>query len=126
MFCPNCGDEYQRGFERCARCDAALVENLPVALEPPPLKIVTVLAAGDDTKIEMARSLLDAAGIGYWVKGERLQDLFGAGRLGPGYNVAIGPILLQVDAQDAEAAIAVLQEIGPGPDGENKDKTPPG
>jgi Putative prokaryotic signal transducing protein len=84
------------------------VEDLPLTDESPPLTIVTVLAAGDDTKIEMARSLLDAAGIGYWVKGERLQDFFGVDRLGPGYNVAIGPILLQVDAQDAEEAFAVL------------------
>jgi hypothetical protein len=111
MFCPSCGDEYRKGFERCNGCDAALVEDLPASEEASPLTIVTVLAAGDDTKIEMARSLLDGAGIGYWVKGERLQDLFGLGRLGLGYNVLVGPILLQVDAKDAEEAFAVLAEI---------------
>ena len=108
MFCPICGDEYQKGFEQCARCGSALVDDLPATPAPPPLTTVTVLAAGDDTVIEMARSLLDAAGIDYWVKGEHLQDFFGVGRLGAGYNVAIGPILLQVDAEDAEEAFAVL------------------
>jgi len=33
MYCPNCKDEYREGFVSCARCDVALVAELPK--EPP-------------------------------------------------------------------------------------------
>ena len=111
MICPNCGDEYQSGISRCADCDVQLVERLPEPPEPPPLQIVTVLATGDPLRMEMAKSLLDSAGLDYWVKGDGLQDLFGAGRLGSGFNFTVGPMLLQVDKSDEADARAILAEV---------------
>ncbi len=113
MICPKCGDEYQAGFQRCSDCDVDLIEVPPPPPEPPPLRIVTVLATGDQLRLEMAKSLLDSAGVDYWVKGERLQDLFGGGRVGAGFNIMIGPMLLQVDEADEPDAKAILSEIPP-------------
>lgn len=113
MICPKCGDEYQPGFQRCSDCDVDLVEALPPPPEPSPTQIVTVLATGDPLRLEMAKSLLDSAGLDYWVKGEGLQDLFGAGRLGMGFNVAIGPMLLQVDKEDEQDAKSILSAVPP-------------
>jgi hypothetical protein len=111
MICPKCGDEYQTGIQRCTDCDVDLIEPPPPPPEPPPLDVVTVLATGDRLRIEMAKSLLDSAGLDYWVKGEGLQDLFGAGRIGSGFNFTIGPILLQVDKKDEATARDVLSEV---------------
>jgi Putative prokaryotic signal transducing protein len=111
MICPRCGDEYQPGFQRCADCDVDLIEVHRPLREPPPLRIVTVLATGDPVRLEMAKSLLDSADVDYWVKGEGLQDLFGAGRIGAGFNLTIGPMLLQVDEADESDAKSILSEI---------------
>ena len=111
MICPKCGDEYQAGFRHCADCDVDLVEVPSPPLDPPPLQIVTVLATGDPVRLEMAKSLLDSAGVDYWVKGEGLQDLFGGGRMGAGFNLALGPMLLQVNATDESDATAILAEV---------------
>ena len=113
MICPKCGDEYQSGIRRCEDCGVDLIEPPPPAPEPPPLKIVTVLATGDPLRMEMAKSLLDSAGLDYWVKGDGLQDLFGAGRIGSGFNFTIGPMLLQVDKDDEATARDVLSEVPP-------------
>jgi Putative prokaryotic signal transducing protein len=111
MICPKCGDEYQSGFKRCSDCDVELVEVPPPPPESPPLRVVTVLSTGDPVRLEIAKSLLDSGGVDYWVKGEGLQSLFGAGRLGTGFNVAIGPMLLQVDEEDESDARVILSEI---------------
>ena len=95
----------------CADCDVDLVEVPSSSPEPPPLQIVTVLATGDPVRLEMAKSLLDSASVDYWVKGEGLQDLFGGGRMGAGFNIALGPMLLQVDATDESDATAILSEV---------------
>jgi hypothetical protein len=113
MICAKCGDEYQAGIARCTDCGVALVEPQPSPPEPPPLRIVTVLATGDPIQMEMAKSLLDSAGLDYWVKGDGLQDLFGAGRMGAGFNITIGPMLLQVDRDDEADARTILAEAPP-------------
>jgi hypothetical protein len=43
---------------------------------------ITVLESGDPALLAVAKSLLEAAKIQYFVKGEGVQDLFAAG---PGY-----------------------------------------
>ena len=71
---------------------------------------VTVLETSDPALLAIAKSLLEDAGIGFFAKGEGIQDLFGAGRLG-GFNPITGPVELQVSADDATEAGSVLLEL---------------
>jgi putative signal transducing protein len=73
--------------------------------------LVTVLTTEDPAILVYAKSLLEGAGIQFLTRGEGLQDLFGAGRIGTGYNLISGPIELQVDPQDVEKARRLLSEI---------------
>jgi len=60
--------------------------------------------------LSVAKSLLADAGIRSTTKGEGVQDLFGLGRAGTGYNVLAGPVELQVMREDEETAKALLDE----------------
>lgn len=72
-------------------------------------RLVTVLASSDQVIIALAKSMLEDAGIKYFAKGESLQNLFGIGRIG--YNPISGPVQIQVNSEDAEAAGDILQEF---------------
>jgi Putative prokaryotic signal transducing protein len=72
---------------------------------------ITVLESGDPGLLAVAKSLLESAHIEYFAKGEGLQDLFAGGRLGTGFNPFVGPIQLQVPADDAEEAMALLRDL---------------
>jgi hypothetical protein len=74
-----------------------------VTLEP-------VLRTADAGLISLAKSLLEGEEIEYLVRGENLQDLFGAGRLG-GYNYISGPAEFLVHAHDAERARTLLDGL---------------
>lgn len=116
MFCPSCGDEYREGFMRCVDCEADLVAEAPAPPAPPrDAPMATVLVTGDQTLIAVARSILDSAGIACIARNERLQNLFGWGGIGAGYNVAMGPIRLQVSEEDEPLARELLtaQAIDP-------------
>jgi hypothetical protein len=71
---------------------------------------VTVLETSDPALLAVAKSLLEEAGIQFYAKGEGVQDLFAAGRVG-GFNPFTGPIELQVAADDAAEANAVLLDL---------------
>lgn len=109
MFCPVCGDEYQPGHVRCADCGAALVERLPTDPEPAPFEMATVLETGDQTLVAVAKSILDSAGIPCIARNETLQNLFGWGSVGAGFNAAMGPIRLQVLREDEPVARELLK-----------------
>jgi len=79
--------------------------------------LVTVLSTPDEARALVARSLLDAAGIPCYVRNDQLQDFIGLGRIG-GYNIAVGPMVIQVGAADAEAASTILREAELGPEAE--------
>lgn len=132
MFCPKCGAEYVAGFSHCSDCDVPLVDRPPEPKHKKPepadspkqphesrqslapaehLELVTVFASGDPGLMAIAKSLLQAADIPFVVPGEGVQDLLGIGRLGGGYNVATGPVALQVSAQDAVDARRLLADL---------------
>ncbi|HEY7111393.1 MAG TPA: DUF2007 domain-containing protein [Thermoanaerobaculia bacterium] len=119
MFCPKCGDEYRAGFTRCADCDVALVEKPPVDEnqpgddQTPPFEMVTVLETGDQSLVAVAKSVLEGAGIPCIARNERLQNLFGWGAVGTGFNAAMGPIRLQVLKEDEETAKELLRPHQP-------------
>lgn len=112
MFCPECGAEFREGIDRCVDCDLPLGPIDPNEPEViPPLDLVTVLASGNPALLAVAQSLLQDRGIPYCLKGDQIQDLFGWGRMGAGYNILVGPAQLQVVAPDAEAAEALLRDL---------------
>jgi hypothetical protein len=107
MFCPNCRSEYVDGVVTCADCRTKLVATLP-PFRPEENDVndafVTILETGSQPRLLTARSLLESAGIPCLVNGEGLQDLFGLGRVGLGYNQVTGPARLQVRADQEQVA----------------------
>ena len=114
MYCPTCRMEYEAWVSECSDCGVALVPELPAEEAPEYVELVTVLATGNPALIAIAKSLLDEAEIRYFVKGEGLQDLFAAGRIGAGFNPIIGPVEIQVDRHDAAEAKALLVDLEEG------------
>lgn len=113
MICPKCGDEYRDGFWECAECHVPLVnkhlESQPLTRDHPDL--VTIFTAGDAALLPVIESVLRGAGIEFLAKSAGVQDLFGWGRIGLGYNALTGPVEIQVSADDREAAEELLKEI---------------
>jgi len=70
--------------------------------------LVTVFESGDIALLALAKAALDRAGIRYIAQGEGLQDLFGMGRIGSGFNQITGPPRLRVTAENAERARETL------------------
>ena len=115
MFCPECGSEYREGFATCADCGVALVPEPPAELAEPEFEddetLGSVLATGDLSLLTRARSLLESEGIPYATDGEGLQNLFGAGMIGLGYNQVVGPPHLRVREEDEARARELLAEL---------------
>jgi hypothetical protein len=79
-----------------------------------PLDLVTVFATGNPVLIASAKLALEAAGIRFLTKGEGIQDLIGLGRLFGGYNLATGPVQIQVERRDAANALEALRDVALG------------
>ena len=126
-FCPNpnCGglekfqiiSEFNDSAKFCADCGAALAagpapDTLPddKPAPDPNLELVPVLTASQEADIVIIESLLAEAEIPYLARGERIQDLFGIGRL-VGVNPITEPVEFTVAAADAAAARAVLADF---------------
>jgi Putative prokaryotic signal transducing protein len=113
MYCPECKGEFKEGITVCPTCNIPLVEKLTPEPEPVYVEWVTVLETGDPALLGVAKSVLETEKIPFFAKGEGLQDLFGAGRIGTGFNPMVGPIQLQVPkefAKEAERLLADIQE----------------
>ena len=74
-------------------------------------ELVTVFASPDVALFALAKAALEEAGIRYVTQAEGLQDLFGLGRLGSGYNLITGAPRIRVRAADAERAREILAEL---------------
>jgi Putative prokaryotic signal transducing protein len=119
MICPNCGDEYREGLTECAECRVPLVaKRLEEHQEPHHPDLVTIYTAVNASLVPVIESVLRGAGIQFLLKSERVQDLFGWGRIGLGYNAIVGPVQVQVTTDDQEAAQELLKEIEPRPGAE--------
>lgn len=105
MFCPECKAEYVAGIYLCPDCRVPLEPALPPEPEPVYVEHVTVLKTGNPVVLAMAKSVLESAGIGTYVKGEILQDLF-----------RIGMAEVQVPRDEEPRARALLRERNFGPE----------
>jgi hypothetical protein len=127
--CPNpdCPDiklfgvvgEYNDSVYSCPKCDA-LLENVQDGAEvgaeqgnavAQPVAYRLAVKLSNAAVVPVAKSLLDSAGILYFVKNEIEQDLVGYGRIGTGFNIAIGEVEFWVDEESLEEAVQVLREL---------------
>jgi len=108
--CPECNVEYIDTTIRCSDCDVELTLGPAIQEEHPDPKIETVYATGGPALVAMVKSLFEDAKIEYFTKGDEIQDLFGAGRLG-GLNILCGPVEFVVAAEDAPTARELLAHL---------------
>ena len=78
------------------------------------ITLVPVLATGEAALIAVAKSLLEAEGIDYFIRGEGLNDLFGYGRMFTSFNYVVGPPEFMVREEDAERARELLKDLAAG------------
>jgi putative signal transducing protein len=112
--CSRCGRSIARNqvHDECSQCGEPFPPEILRVLgaQTREAALVPILRTGDPGLIPLAKSLLEGEGIEYLVRGENLQDLFGAGRLG-GYNYVTGPAEFWVHTEDAERARTLLDEL---------------
>jgi hypothetical protein len=71
--------------------------------------LVTVYVPEEPSQLALVESILDEHGIPYAAKNSELQNLFGAGEIGA-YNLAVGPVAIQVEAADLERSRQLIAE----------------
>ena len=74
-------------------------------------RLVSVFETGNEAIVAVVKSILDEAKIRYLAEGEGVQDLFGVGVLGTGFNPITGPVIFQVMPEDAEYARELLKDV---------------
>lgn len=105
MYCPKCGYEYEDGIKLCPDCNVKLVEDVPEHVkEPQFVDLVTIYVAPNYSVVPIAKSILEDAGIKYFVKNEIEQNLIG-------YTTMFEPIKIMVSKKDAEEAIELLKDL---------------
>jgi hypothetical protein len=112
MICPECRKENLEGVTRCDACGAELLTTLDEVEEDHAewLEWVTVCEATGAATLAVVCSLLEAEQIPCVVTDALSQDLIGLGRLPDGVNLATGPARVQVPAELAEAARALIAD----------------
>src|SRR6185369_1813606 len=106
--------EYQDDAVQCSDCEVILVSgprSEPIKEVHPEIELERVHVAGDPATIPIIKSLLDDAEIEYLVKGEGVQDLFGWGRIGTGFNFVTGPVEFFVASANASTAREILGHL---------------
>jgi hypothetical protein len=105
MFCPKCRTEYRKGFNTCADCEIALVNELPPEPKPEPkkkpeyIKYVNLLSTYNLADIALIKSVFDAENITYYFQGENFAYL------------VVQPTKLMVDKDDIERAKELINDL---------------
>jgi len=111
LYCPRCGIEFREGFSKCSDCNIDLVSD-PPSFEQETIEwrdMVTIKIIDDQSFLMVAKSIIESAEIPFFTKNEGVQELFGFGRVGTGFNIAAGPIEIQVPKEYAEEALTLLE-----------------
>ena len=112
--CPHCGvvirltkDMQNSGLIYCDICqnEVDLSDKLSM-----PGKFVTVFVPQNESEHLAAQAILKAEDINFVSKNVTVQNLFGAGIIGTGFNILTGPIEIQVAEADAANAQLLLEE----------------
>jgi hypothetical protein len=112
MFCPDCGAEYRPEIRECADCGVPLVPALPPEQVPEPdAKIVPVFRTTDATVLPIVTSLLESAGIEYYVQGEEALGLIPVGAMGSAVSRASLGAIVHVHDEDAASVREMLADV---------------
>ena len=112
MFCPDCGAEYRPEFTECAECGVRLVDALPAEERPDPdSKTVPVFRTSDAMLLPIVKSLLESAGIEYFVQGEEALGLLPVGAMGSSVARASVGAIIHVFDRDAAIVRELLTEV---------------
>ncbi len=114
MFCPKCKAEYRSGFTVCADCDVPLVDKLPKERKEKTrlkqthkdAKFEEVIVTFNQGEIAFIKSLLDDAGIEYYLKGDYSNVRLWA-----------DPMRLMVRDDQVEKTIKILKKLDFGSSG---------
>jgi hypothetical protein len=79
-------------------------------------RLVTVYETGHEGVVSVIKSVLDEAKIQYLAKGEGVQDLFGVGVVGVGFNPITGPVEFKVMPEDVKYAKELLKGVVENPE----------
>ncbi|MGB3018032.1 MAG: hypothetical protein WBC65_09505 [Ignavibacteria bacterium] len=74
-------------------------------------RLVPIFETGHDGVIAIVKSMLDEAQIKYMAEGEGVQDLFGVGVIGTGFNPITGPVVFKVMPEDVNYAKELLKDV---------------
>ena len=106
MYCPKCGADFVPGVTQCGECNVALVDEPPPRLEPQYQELITVFESLDPNLLPIAESLLQAAGIPYFMQNDSSGTLLGA--VGP---IPLGPPTIQVVPEYENEARSLLSDL---------------
>ncbi len=117
MFCPQCGAEFREGFTECSDCHVPLVWEQPPQPEPdsrfnpispaqgqPDLEFVTVLETSDPVLLGAAKSVLQEAGIPFYVAGDEVSPHYAG-------HFALDPRRVLVGSDREAEARALLEQF---------------
>lgn len=104
MFCPKCGAEYREGFTQCSDCGIPLVWEEPDEVEADKADYVEyteVLRTFSLADVAIIRSLLEDAGIDYFIKDEHFALV----------RPLVEPPTLMVNKDQVEEAREILKDL---------------
>ena len=73
--------------------------------------LVTLYKPKNEVEFSIISSLLQEAKIPFMVRNSEVQDLFGMGRIGTGYNFVTGPMVILVNENQLLSAREVISEF---------------
>ena len=75
-----------------------------------PDDLIDFFAVTDPSEAVHVKAALDGAGIPWLVRNEGVQNLFGVGTLGTGYDIVTGPPIIMVPADRLDDARKALEQ----------------